>query len=121
MGENKSCNGRDLTAAIPVALRVRVPSEALQQFERGKMDSYTESQQLQQRSKELRTIVCDLEDIKDWMAKYAGEMQSGLLECITQLDVAIATLASVKDLVDDKAAVMEAHAYSEQDNGESDE
>ncbi len=77
------------------------------------MDSYDEMNHLQRRSKELRTIVANLEDIKDWMAKNTGDMQSGLLECVNRLEVAIAGLQDVKDMVDDKATVMEEQVYSE--------
>lgn len=77
------------------------------------MDSYTEMHHLQQRSKELRTIVANLEDIKDWMAKNTVDMQSGLLECVTQLESAIDRVDSVKAMVDEKATEMEAQVYAE--------
>ncbi len=78
-----------------------------------KMDSYTEMYHLQRRSKELRTIVANLEDIKDWMAKNTEDMQSGLLECVTQLESAIEQVDSVKGMVDEKATEMEQQVYSE--------
>ena len=63
------------------------------------MDSYTEMQHLQQRSKELRTIVCSLEDIRDWMDKNTEDMQSGLLKCVTRLELAIQQVDLVKEQV----------------------
>ena len=77
------------------------------------MDSYDEMNHLQRRSKELRTIVANLEDIKDWMAKNTGDMQSGLLECVTQLGSAIEQVDSVKGMIDEKAAAMEEQVYAE--------
>lgn len=77
------------------------------------MDSYDEMNHLQRRSKELRTIVANLEDIKDWMAKNTNDMQSGLLECVTQLQTAIEQVDSVKSMIDEKATVMEEQVYSE--------
>ena len=77
------------------------------------MDSYDEMNHLQRRSKELRTIVSRLEDIKDWMAKNTEDMQSGLLECVTQLESAIEQIDSVKGMVDDKATEMEQQVYAE--------
>jgi len=78
-----------------------------------KMDSYTEMDHLQRRSKELRTIVANLEDIKDWMAKNTSQMQCDLLGCVTRLDSAIDQLDTVKSMVDDRATAMEAQVYSE--------
>ena len=77
------------------------------------MDSYDEMSMLQQRSKELKTITCHLEDIKDWMKKNTAEMQSGLLECVTQLETAIEQVDAVKDMIDEKASAMEEQVYSE--------
>lgn len=82
------------------------------------MDSYTEMNHLQQRSKELRTIVANLEDIKDWMAKNTTDMQSGLLECVTRLESAIDQVDTVKGMVDEKATEMEAQVYSESEGVE---
>lgn len=81
--------------------------------EMAKMDSYTEMHHLQQRRNELRTIVANLEDIKDWIAKNTADMQSGLLECVTGLESAIEQIDSVKGLIDDKATEMEEQVYSE--------
>lgn len=77
------------------------------------MDSYDEMNLLQRRSKELRTIVANLDDIKDWMMKNTGDMQSGLLECVTQLEAAIEKVDAVKDMIDEKASAMEEQVYSE--------
>lgn len=81
--------------------------------EKTQMDSYDEMNHLQRRSKELRTIVSHLEDIKDWMAKNTGDMQSGLLECVTQLELAIEQVDSVKSIIDDKATEIESQVYAE--------
>lgn len=77
------------------------------------VNSYDEMNHLQRRSKELRTIVANLEDIKDWMAKNTGDMKSGLLECVTQLGTAIEQVDQVKDMIDEKAAAIEEQVYSE--------
>lgn len=78
-----------------------------------KMDSYDEMNHLQRRSKELQKIVCDLEDIKDWMVKNAREMQSEFLGCVLQLESAIEQVDSFKSLVDERATAMEQKVYSE--------
>ena len=77
------------------------------------MDSCDEMNILQRRSKELRSVSAEIEDIKDWMAKNTGEMQSGLLECITKLDAAMEIVDEVKSMIDEKAAAIEDQVYSE--------
>lgn len=71
------------------------------------MDSYDEMNHLQRRSRELQSVSAELEDIKDWMAKNTGEMQSGLLECVTQLESAIEKVDQVKGIIDEKADEIE--------------
>lgn len=77
------------------------------------MDSYDEMNLLQRRSKELRSVSSEIEDIKDWIANNAGKMQSGLLECVVKLDAAMDIVDEVKSMIDDKATVMEEQVYSE--------
>ena len=77
------------------------------------MDSYDEMNHLQRRSKELRTIISHLVDIKDWMAKSTEDMQCDLLGCVTRLDSAIDQLDTVKGMVDDRATAMEQKVYAE--------
>jgi hypothetical protein len=77
------------------------------------MDSCDEMNHLQRRSSELRSVSAEIEDIKDWMAKNTGEMQSGLLECVTKLGAAMEIVDEVKSMIDEKAAAIEGQVYSE--------
>jgi hypothetical protein len=77
------------------------------------MDICDEMNILQRRSKELRSVSAEIEDIKDWMSKNTGEMQSGLLECITKLDEAMGIVDEVKSMIDEKAEAIEDQVYSE--------
>ena len=77
------------------------------------MDSYDEMNLLQRRSKELRSVSSEIEDIKDWISKNADKMQSGLLECVAKLDAAMEIVDEVKSMIDEKAAATEKQVYSE--------
>ena len=77
------------------------------------MDACDEMNILQRRSRELRSVSAEIEDIKDCMAKNTGDMQSGLLECITKLESAMEIVDEVKSMIDEKAAAIEDQVYSE--------
>lgn len=77
------------------------------------MDSYDEMNLLQRRSKELRSVSSQIEDIKDWIAKNTGKMQSGVLECVEKLDAAMDIVDEVKSMIEEKAAAIEEQVYSE--------
>lgn len=77
------------------------------------MDAYDEMNLLQRRSGELRSVSSEIEDIKDWIAKNTGKMQSELLECAVKLDAAMEIIDEVKGMIDEKAAAIEDQVYSE--------